>query len=140
MVRAHEDNYLPDDLDELLDLINEATYWNLSVVNDLAEIWGCGKHDHWTPTPSPAGIWEVYAGHGLMVECASHQELMAFLKGAFFVTFQGESKASITRFLKWQKANTIDYVNLRQRVWFEWLFSDNESVRQAIEVESDEDS
>ncbi|WP_309713084.1 hypothetical protein [Armatimonas sp.] len=124
MIRANQDNYLPYDLDELLDFINKATYWNLSVVNDKAEVWGCGKHDGWKSNPSANGIWEIFVGHGLLAECDSYEELIGFIKGVFHAAFQTESKASIMSFLNGQKANTIDYVNERQRAWFEWLFAD----------------
>lgn len=120
--------FLPDDLDELLDLINKATYWNLSVVNDQAEVWGCGKHDGWMPTPPAGGKWEIYAGHGLVGTGDSREELLGFIKGVFFAAFQTESKASIMSFLNWQKANTVEYVNLRQRVWFEWMFPQDDSI------------
>jgi hypothetical protein len=117
------ESYLPDDLEELLELVNEATYWNLSVVNAQGEVWGSGKRDGWTPAPTASGKWEICAGHGLVAVCDSREELMGFIKGVFYAAFQGESKASILSFLNWQKANTVEYVNARQRAWFEWLFA-----------------
>jgi hypothetical protein len=128
MIKVVDDHYLPDDLDEILDLINAATYWNLSVVSDQAEVWGCGKYDGWKPTRSATGIWEIFAGHGLVAECDSREEMLGFVKGVFFAAFQGENRASILSFLNWQKVNTIDYVNLRQRVWFEWMFPQDDSI------------
>lgn len=128
MIKVIDGHYLPDDLDELLDLINEATCWNLSVVSDQAEVWGCGKYDNWKPAPSATGIWEIFAGHGLVAECDSREEMLGFVKGVFFAAFQGENRASILNFLNGQKANTVDYVNVRQRVWFEWMFPQDNPI------------
>ena len=54
--------------------------------------------------------------------------MLGFIKGVFFVAFHTKTKESIMHFLNWQKANTIEYVNLRQRVWFEWAFPQDDTV------------